>query len=118
MNINPQIKNFSKSNYWINSNSGDYIQEYNGIYTLILIPRKVDGEYLPYEKMQLTNAQFLSIKGFIPIKEKRLFSRTAGYDKVGKWAPTKSDGTKGKSERAKVPGVSDLRDFRLKELGL
>jgi hypothetical protein len=120
MKINPQIKNTSKSNYWINSNSGDYIHQYpDGTYILNLVSRKdSNGNYLPYERIQLTTSQVNTIKGFVPIKEKRLFSRTAGVDKRDKWAPTLSDGTKGVSERVKVPQVDDIRDFRLKELGL
>ncbi len=36
-------------NYWINSNSGDYITEDNGNYKLNLLPRWV-GEYGDYNK--------------------------------------------------------------------
>lgn len=120
MKINPQIKNFTKSNYWINSNSGDWIrQNTDGRYVLHLVSRKdKDGKYLPYEIIELTESQVSAIKGFIPIKEKKLFSRTAGVDKRDKWAPTLSDGTKGHSERTTVPQIEDIRDSRLKELGL
>ncbi len=120
MKINPQIKNRSKSNFWINSNSGDWIhQSPDGIYTLHLLSRvDSDGNYLSAVNIQLTNIQFMSIKGFIAIKEKKLFSRTAGVDKRSKWAPTKADGTKGIAERTKVPNISESRDIRLKELGL
>ena len=119
MNINPNIKNLSKCNYWINSNSGDWIVQQDDTYTLHLVGRKdQNGNYLHYEMIQLTKAQVSAIKGFISIKEKKLFSRTAGVDRRDKWAPTLSDGTKGQSERAKVPQVEDIRDSRLKDLGI
>ena len=120
MNINPNIKNITKCNYWINSNSGDWIRQHpDGTYILHLVSRKdQNGNYLSYEMIQLTPAQVSTIKGFIPIKEKKLFSRTAGLDRRDKWAPTLSDGTKGQSERAKVPQVEDIRDSRLKDLGI
>lgn len=105
-------------NYWINSNSGDYISEINGQYKLHLISRYDDSVYLPHEVIDITPSQFSSMKGFIPIKEKKLFSRTAGVDNRRKWAPTLSDGTKGKSARIEVPTVQDAREQRLKKLGL
>lgn len=110
-------------NYWINSNSGDYITENNGQYHLHLLARWV-GEsgdyksYLHHEVIEITQAQFSAMKGFLPIKEKKLFSRTSGISKVGKYAPTLSDGTKGKSTRVKLPSIQEVREQRLKELGL
>ncbi len=59
--------------YWINSNSGDYIVEDNGDYKLHLLPRWA-GEYgdyntyLKHEMLELTQSQFESMKGFLPIK--------------------------------------------------
>ena len=38
-------------NYWINSNSGDYITEDNGKYVLHLLPRWV-GDYGDYDNYQ------------------------------------------------------------------
>jgi hypothetical protein len=63
-------------NYWINSNSGDYITEENGQYKLHLLPRWIGeygdySNYLKYEAIELTQAQFESMKGFLPIKEKK-----------------------------------------------
>lgn len=101
--------------YWINSNSGDYMSEKDGKYHLYLIGRWVDNFYLFSEKIELNQSQFDSIKGFIPIKEKKLFSRS---NTLKKYAPTLSDGTKGKSTRVEVPTVQDSREQRLKELGL
>lgn len=111
-------------NYWINSNSGDYITEKDGQYKLHLLPRWA-GEYLDYnnflkpEIIDLTPIQFESIKGFIPIKEKKLFSRLNSLREAGRrYAPTLSDGTKGKATRAEVPTIQESRDQRLKKLGL
>jgi len=100
-------------NYWINSNSGDYILEHDGKYYLHLISRWVDNVYFPFEKIEITKSQFEAIKGFIPIKKKKLFSRSSK-----KYAPTLSDGTKGRSERVRVPSISESRDKILRELGL
>ena len=109
--------------YWINSNSGDYITEDNGDYKLYLLPRWV-GEYgdyntyLKHETLEITQAQFESIKGFLPIKEKKLFSRLNKFNDLRRYAPTLSDGTKGKAVRVEVPTIQDARQQRLKELGL
>jgi hypothetical protein len=111
-------------NCWINSNSGDYITESNGKYQLHLLPRWT-GEYGDYENflrsdlIELTPIQFETIKGFIPIKEKKLFSRLNSFREAGRrYAPTLSDGSKGKSTRVEVPTIQESREFRLKELGL
>jgi hypothetical protein len=50
-------------NYWINSNSGDYITEDNGKYKLTLLPRWTGeygdyNNYLKYETIELTPIQF------------------------------------------------------------
>jgi hypothetical protein len=105
-------------NYWINSNSGDYIVEDGGQYRLHLLSRWVDNVFQPSEIIELTQAQFESIKGFIPIKEKKLFSRLNTFNPGKRYAPTLSDGTKGISTRVEVPTVQDAREQRLKELGL
>ena len=105
-------------NYWINSNSGDYIVEDGGQYRLHLLSRWVDNVFQPSEIIELTQAQFESIKGFIPIKEKKLFSRLNTFNPGKRYAPTLSDGTKGKSTRVEVPTVQDAREQRLKVLGL
>jgi hypothetical protein len=110
-------------NFWINSNSGDYITEDNGLYQLHLLPRWV-GEYGDYntylksEMIELTQSQFKSMKGFLPIKEKKLFSRLNKFNDRRRYAPTLSDGTKGKATRVEVPTIQDVRQQRLKELGL
>ncbi len=105
-------------NFWINSNSGDYIIESNGTYQLILISRVVDGKYLMQERVELTKPQFDSVKGFVPIKQKKLFGRKTSFELQLKYAPTNSDGSKGDSVRFSVPSVQDLRDSRLRDLGL
>ena len=110
-------------NYWINSNSGDYITEENGQYKLNLLPRWAGeyddySNYLKHETLELTKAQFESMKGFLPIKEKKLFSRLNKFNDRKRYAPTLSDGSKGKAVRVEVPTIQDAREQRLKELGL
>lgn len=101
--------------YWINSNSGDYVSlDKNGKYKLNLISRYSDGKYLPHESIELTISQFSQLKGFIPIKQKKLFNNR--QKKV--YAPTNSDGKKGESKRINALSVSEVRDSILKELGL
>lgn len=107
-----------KSNYWVNSNSGDYIEENGGKYYLHLISRGDWQNYQRHEIIEITQAQFSTLKGFVPIKEKKLFGRTSGLSQRGKYAPTLSDGTKGKSERIEVPSVAEAREKILKDLGL
>jgi hypothetical protein len=110
-------------NHWINSNSGDYITEDNGHYQLHLLHRW-GGEYGDYtnylksEIIELSQSQFESMKGFIPIKEKKLFSRLNKFGDRIRYAPTLSDGSKGKAVRVEVPTIQDAREQRLKELGL
>lgn len=103
-------------NFWINSNTGDYIHEDNGVYTLNLISKIIDGQYLQFERIILTSQQFASIKGFIPIKAKKLFSRGRSYP--NRYAPTAPGGTRGKSERATVPTIAEAREIALKKLGI
>jgi hypothetical protein len=110
-------------NYWINSNSGDYITEDNGKYVLHLLPRWA-GDYGDYDNYQgseyieLTPIQFESIKGFIPIKQKKLYSRLNKFNERKRYAPTLTDGSKGKAIRTEVPSIQDAREIRLKELGI
>ena len=107
-----------KGNYWVNSNSGDYILEQDGKYYLNLISRGDFRNYQPHEIIEITQAQFSALKGFVPIKEKKLFGRTSGLSQRGKYAPTLEGGVKGKSERVEVPTVAEAREQRLKDLGL
>ena len=110
-------------NYWVNSNSGDYITEDNGKYKLHLLPRWA-GDYGDYENflrddlIELTPIQFESMRGFIPINEKKLFSRLNKFNSRKRYAPTLSDGSKGKATRVEVPTIQEARELRLKELGL
>ncbi len=105
-------------NYWINSNTGDYIMECDDIYRLYLLARWIDNQYIHEEVVEITKIQFDVIKGFIPIKEKKLFSRLSSYDRYKRYAPTKTDGKKGVSERVKVPTLSEARQVIPKNLGL
>lgn len=108
--------------YWVNSNSGDYVTNdtETGEWRLSLITRFYEGQWYQSEWIHITETQFLSLKGFVPIKEKKLFSgrRLGNYNVYNTYAPTKSDGTKGEGERTKVPTIEEIRDIRLKELGL
>jgi len=108
--------------YWVNSNSGDYVihNTETGEWRLSLIARFYEDEWYPHELIDITESQFLALKGFLPIKEKKLFSsrRLGNYNIWNTYSPTKSDGTKGQGERTKVPTISEVRDIRLKELGL
>jgi hypothetical protein len=110
-------------NYWVNSNSGDYITEDNGYYKLHLLFRWLGeygdyNQYLKSEILDLNQAQFESMKGFIPIKKNKLFSRLNKFNDRRRYSPTLSDGTKGKATRVEVPSIRDARQQRLKELGL
>lgn len=101
--------------YWINSNTGDFIiQITDNKYKLILIDRFINGQYLPSEIVTLTPSQFETIKGFVPIKQKKIKSAI----KSGKYAPTLTDGTKGDSYRVEVPSISDSREDILKKIGI
>lgn len=101
--------------YWINSNTGDFIIEIShNKYKLILIDKFINGKYLPSEVVNLTPSQFETIKGFIPIKSKKIKSSL----KSGKYAPTLSNGTKGDSYRVEVPSISDSREDILNKIGI
>lgn len=101
--------------YWINSNTGDFIIQINdNKYKLILIDRIIEGKWLPSEIIHLTPSQFETIKGFIPIKPKKIKKSL----RSGKYAPTLKDGTKGESYRTKVPTISDSREDILKKIGI
>jgi len=108
--------------FWVNSNSGDYVTHNTETdeWRLSLITRFYEDKWYQHEYINITEAQFLSLKGFLPIKEKKLFSsrRLGNYNVYNTYAPTISDGTKGEGERTKVPTISEVRDIRLKELGL
>lgn len=102
-------------NYWINSNTGDFIIEINvNKYKLILIDRIIDGKYLPSEIINLTPSQFETIKGFIPIKAKKVKNGL----KTGKYAPTLKGGLKGESVRTEIPSISDSRQDILNKIGI
>jgi hypothetical protein len=101
--------------WWVNSNTGDYIKDDNGVYKLYLIPRYIDSNYLPGESIDITQSQFKSLKGFVPIKEKNLFSRNRN---LSKYSPTLSGGIKGNSERIKVPEIHEIRDEIIRSLGI
>lgn len=105
--------------YYINSNSGYYVVENDGQYTLNLISRTIMNNehviiHLYHEVIPITPSQFHSLKGFIPIKEKKLFNNRQRKH----YTPTKSDGSKGVSERIQVPTVSETREEILRKLGL
>lgn len=89
---------------------------------LHLIPRRIEDKYLPGETIVINRAQFSALKGFIPIKKKKLFNNKhlvqAFWYGKSKYAPTLSDGTKGKSERVELPTTSEVREEILKQLGL
>lgn len=102
-------------NYWINSNSGDYITENNGQYKLTLLPRFDEfGKYMSWENVEITPSQFKSLKGFVPIKEKKLFNNRQRKT----YGPTLSDGSKGKAKRVELPTKAESRDQILKSFGL
>ena len=98
--------------YYINSNTGDYISENDGVYKLHLLTR-YDPIFLPPETIEITYSQFITLKGFIPIKKKKLSNRTRK-----KYGPTLSDGSKGKSSRIDIPTKAEAREYLLKQLGL
>ena len=109
--------------FWINSNSGDFIEEDDsGKLKVCLLSRWTksdDGSwvFLPYEIVEINKSQFNSLKGFVPIKEKKLHSRLSSPHRL-RYAPTISKGIKGKSERVTLPDLSQARENRLRELGL
>jgi len=96
--------------YWVNSNTGDYISENNGVYKLHLITR-YKPVFMSPETIVITEQQFRNAKGFIPIKRKKLFLRNR---KV--YAPTLKGGEKGDSERYQMPTKADIRNDILRDL--
>lgn len=66
-------------NCWIKSNTGDYVQENNGTYSLHIIKRKyeMNGETIVVEPqyIKISEVEFRNLKGFIPIKPKKLWAR-------------------------------------------
>jgi hypothetical protein len=100
--------------YWINSNTGDIIFEKDGKYRLILIARYQGDKYLQQEIVKLTVSQFLSIKGFIPIKRKKI--RSINFRKYTK---TLKGGVKeNSSNRVDIPSISDSRGHILEKIGI
>ncbi len=113
--------------YWVNSNSGDYVSLDNrGKYILCLIARKLPDYipsignyhgYLPEDRVEITHSQFITLKGFVPIKGKKLFNSRHRREKI--YAPTIKGGEKGESQRISMPLTqAECRDQILKELGL
>ena len=103
-------------NYWVNSNTGDYITEQNGQYKLHLLCRFNGRDFLPSETIIITQLQFNNVKGFVPIKQKKLFNRlNSPYLYYG---PTLSDGSKGYPERYQLPTQSEMREEILKKIGI
>jgi hypothetical protein len=101
-------------NYFINSNTGDIIIEKDGKYSLLLIARYESGKPLNQEIIELTKSQFLTIKGFVPIKRKKLKSAI----NLNKYAPTLPDGTKGESKRVEIPSKGESRESILNKIGI
>jgi hypothetical protein len=70
-------------NYWIKSNTGDWIRENNGNYELNIIERhyKINGETIKIqsEHLKITEVDFRNLKGFIPIKPKKLWTRIRSW---------------------------------------
>lgn len=98
--------------YWINSNTGDFIIEINhNKYKLILIDRVIDGKYLPSEIVNLTPSQFETIKGFIPIKSKKIKSSL----KKRKFETLKN---KNKTYQLKIPTISESRQYIINKIGI
>lgn len=102
-------------NFWVNSNTGDYIKENNGIYHLILIPRIIENngkeEYLPGKVVKLNEVQFKAMKGFVPIKAKKLYSRNKSI-----YRPTIKGGEKGEAKRVEIPTIAEIRDQILNQI--
>lgn len=106
------------SKYWVNSNTGDWICKDEDKITICLLGRSTKNYYLPIEYFEITEAQFNSLRGFIPIKEKKLFSRSRYNNYRATYGYTDSNGDKYIGDRVEVPTLSELRDIRLKEMGL
>lgn len=105
-------------NFWINSNNGDYIIEDSGSYKLVLLGRFIEDdnlkpEYIGSEIINITPIQFSSLKGFVPIKKKKLFN-----NKKKEYAPTLCTGEKGIPKRTELKSKSELREEILKSIGI
>lgn len=81
-------------NYWVNSNSGDYIVEDGGQHRLYLLARWTSGVFQSSEIIELTQSQFESMKGFVTIKEKKLFSRLNTFNTGERYAQLTCSGFK------------------------
>jgi hypothetical protein len=114
--------------YYINSNTGDYI-EYNDrtnkyrlhIMTIYLSdPDKyLNRNRIGGEEIDITEQQFHHLKGFVPIKPKKLFNRKwrIGFDYYNTYCPTVKGGCKQKqTDIIKVPTASEIRDEKIKNL--
>ena len=70
-------------NYWIKSNTGDWVREHNGNYELNIIERhyEINGETIKinWDNLKITEVDFRNLKGFIPIKEKKLWARKSAW---------------------------------------
>lgn len=104
--------NFVKK-YWINSNSGDIIINIDhNKYKLILVAKVLKDKYIPGEILDLKPIQFFSIKGFVPIKEKKVRK----YVKNRKYGLTLKNGTKGDPEIIKIPTLIESRELIIDKL--
>jgi hypothetical protein len=97
--------------YWINSNSGDYIYRHQDKLFLVLIHR--DKPYkMKQEKIEITESQLSTIKGFVPIKPKKFYSRDQN-----KYRPTLKGGIKGDVVRCDLPpSQAEMRNSILEDL--
>ena len=104
--------------YWINSNSGDYVSlDKNGTYKVHLLSRYDEySNYIPSDLFEISPIQFKTLKGFIPIKEKKLWTRLQRINQEGRFRPTMADGHKGMAKRTEVPTLGEAREMILKEL--
>ena len=104
--------------FWINSNSGDFVCNDNGKYTITLLSRYDEySNYVPSDRFEITPIQFKTLKGFVPIKQKKLQTRL-NHMEQGRFRPTTEDGMKGIAKRTEVPTLEEAREMILKELGL
>lgn len=70
-------------NYWIKSNTGDWVREHNGNYELNIIERyyELNGETIKVDRqhLKITDIEFKNLKGFITIKQKKLWTRQRAW---------------------------------------
>lgn len=94
--------------YYINSNNGDYIIEMDGKYSITILSHKDENDkYVSQTTTTLTKGQFLAIEGFVPIKQKKLFS-------MGRYHKNKSLAKNEK--RTIIPTVQEIRDNTLTKI--